>query len=224
MKNLNDLEKEKLLNNYLNIHGSSYTPSEIKLLRKEFGQINHDYMMQIYCALNLLDEEENPYLAFADLIEKEYGLDINLLEVCGGVYPVLSYEIEKRQLQIGKGTITVYDKLLSKNLEAKNITLERKTFSAHNNIDMFDLIIAKEPCSGTFDVINSAKNKKDLILSPCECYSLLPGYIDYSDYPVEQWFEFVHYLLKEEKSNIYTHYLKPEVNYSNPIYCKKLTK
>lgn len=224
MKNFSEQEKEKLLNNYLNIHGDSYTSSNIKILKKEFGKLEHDYMAQIYYALHLLTEEENPYLAFTELVEKEYGLDLNILEVCGGIYPALSYEIAKKQLQIGKGTITVYDELLSKRLESKKIILQRKTFTKYNNIDNYDLVISKEPCHGTFAVIESTRNKKDLILSPCKCYSLLPGYIDYLDNPLEQWYEFVYYLLEDDKSTIDTKYLDSKVNYSNPVYCKKLIK
>lgn len=224
MKEFSESEKTKLLNSYLNVHGGSYTPSEIKMLKKEFGSEYRDHMTQIYYALNLLSDEENPYLAFSSLIEKKYGIDINILEVCGGVYPALSYSIARRQSEVGKGSITVYDELLSKGLDNKKIRFEKKTFTSHHNVSNYDLIVAKEPCSGTFAVIESARDKKDLILSPCTCYSLLPEYMDYSDCPLDQWYDFVRYLLRDNRSDIETEYLDPLTRYSNPIYCKKLKK
>lgn len=221
MKSYSEEEKNKLLNEYLNKYGDPYASYEVDMLRSSFGVTYYDHMTQIYQALNLLEENENPYVGFRDLIENKFGLDINILEIGGGVYPALSDVISKRQNEIGKGSITVYDPLLSRNVNLKGVSLQKQSFSRYENVEHFDLIIGKEPCAATMEVIGSSEiNNKDLLLSPCKCYHLLPDdFYDGKD-PLQGWYKYILSILKRSGS-VDTDYLESSTRYDNPIYTLK---
>lgn len=225
MKDYSYEERTKILNEYLSMYGDSYSERDIEILRNDFGKSTRDHISQIYYAMNMLNDEENPYLKLTNLIEKIYGLDLNVLEVGGGIYPALSKSISRRQEQIGKGHITVYDPMLSRKLDFKNITLQKQNFYSYIDTSKYDIIIGKEPCAATFDVIDSAnKYKKELLLSPCKCYSLLPEYMEFDNNPLEQWYDFVKMLITNyNEHKVDTYHLNKETNYDNPIYVKRLT-
>lgn len=225
MKNLSEKEKLELLSNYFNEHGNSYKDVEIRRIMNQFGTSYGDHLTQIYYALGLLEDEENPYIGFTQLIEKLYGLDINILEVGGGVYPALTSEITKRQLVIGKGSITVYDPLLSKNVNFKKAILVKEGILNTTDFSKYDLVIGKEPCSATTILIdNCLKQKKDMLVSPCKCYNLLPEYIEYDDDPLTDWYNYVKNYMGNYTNTVETNYLSKKMHYDNPIYTKSLKR
>lgn len=222
MREYLESEKDKLINSYLEKYGDSYNDYQIYLIKENFGKSYKDYLTQIYHALNLYRNDENPYIGITNIIEKIFGLDINIVEVGGGVYPALSECIAKRQMRINKGTITVYDPYLSKKLDLKHINLKKEYFYGYGE-EKADLVIGKEPCAATNTLINFATiNKKNLVLSPCECYELLPEYYEFDNNPIAQWYEYVKDQITYQKDdNLHTYYLETKYNYNNPIYVKK---
>lgn len=222
MKKYSQIEKIKLINSYFERYGDSYTKNQVELIKESFGKSNNDYMTQIYHALNMLEENENPYIGITEIIEKTFGLDINILEIGGGVYPALSECISRRQMQIKKGTIAVYDPYLSRGLDLKHISLNKEEFTGNVNDKKVDLVVGKDPCAATFKLISYSETKnKDLVLSPCNCYTLLPDCYDFMIDPVKEWYDYVKNTINRSKGELKTHYLNPEYNYANPIYVKK---
>lgn len=221
MRILNNIEKQKMLDKYFNLYGDSYNEMQINNIKEDFGIMYKDCLTQIYDALGLLNEDENPYIGFRNIIEKNFGLDINILEIGGGVYPALSYNINKRQKEIGKGSITVYDPMLSKGLVSDGVRLVKQGFNYDIPINEFDLIIGKEPCAATEMIIEVCNNdNKSMIISPCKCYGLLPEYIEYDEDGLATWYNYVLEMM-EDYDQIKTEYLDEKYNYDNPIYVKK---
>lgn len=225
MKLYSNKERDALLDSYLNMYGDAYTSDDVKKLKDQFLRSYVDSITQVYSALGMMDDEENPYVGFTHLIEKLYGLDINILEVGGGIYPALSKEIAKRQASIGKGSITVMDPLLSKNIDSKDLKLLKKDFTSKTNISKFDLIIGKEPCAATEAIIERCETApKSLLISPCKCYDLLPVWCEYGDNPLNDWYNYVKHGVKYLAGDFNVYTLDESMHYDNPIYTKVLKK
>ena len=86
---------------FLAEHNSEYTEREIRYIERYATiilerPINHyigDVLRQIYDEVGLLPEENNMYSGFVSLLEKNFNLDTNIVEVAGGVIPVLAKKI-----------------------------------------------------------------------------------------------------------------------------------
>lgn len=126
---------------------------------------------QIFSAIDALDEKD-PYLKTMQEIESEFGLDRDIIEVGGGMFPSLARLIAKRQSEIGKGTITVYDpELVTQDLPG--ITLIRKNFTVNTPIPKNALIIGRKPCQATETMIKVAgANNSEVYLNLCKCNHL----------------------------------------------------
>jgi len=120
-------------------------------------------------------------LSFTLFISIYYGTDeyqgtllsltnINILEICGGYIPALSFHIDRLQRQSGHGRITVYDpKLVLSQLG--NITLVKEKFTSRVSLDDYDLIVSMRPCDLTSTLIETSNlNKKPFAIMQCECF------------------------------------------------------
>lgn len=127
-----------------------------------------DVVRQVFSELEFIDEEDDIYNAFIDIIEKEFGLERNIVEIGGGVVPSLAKKIALKQKT---GTITVYDPRLIDTLysDIPNLTLKRQKFSKETNIPDSNLYIAFMPCEATEMIIEAVGEKKqDFIIAACE--------------------------------------------------------
>lgn len=224
MKNYTEKEKKEIVEDYFSRFKDEYSEVEKERLAELFGTSSTDAVTQIYHAMDLYDKKENPYNGFADIIEKRFGLDHNILEIGGGVYPALTEVISKRQVKIGKGTITVYDPRVAANkIKLERATLKQANFTRNIDLSKYDLIIGKEPCGATTTLINVAlETKKSYLVSPCKCYGLLPSYMDFGDDPIKQWYGYVKYLCKCTDQQVKTDYLPKVMKYEAPIYTTKV--
>lgn len=127
-------------------------------------------LRQIYAQNNLLIDNDNEYLKFfIYLLYKKYDLSGNILEIGGGVYPVLANYINMYQRKIGAGTITVMDPRLGIS-KLGEIKLVKDYFYKNCDISEYDLIISQSPCIITHDVIDSAiDNGKEFFVTLCKC-------------------------------------------------------
>lgn len=223
MKNYSIDEKKEILEQYFSKYGYAYEPNIKEYIYASFCMNNRDCMTQIYQAMGMYSDLENPYIGFADIIGKKFGLDIDILEIGGGVYPALTDVISKRQVKIGKGTITVYDPYLaSEKIKLERATLKKTEFTDKQDVSKYDLIIGKEPCAATYDIIKVARDSgKNYLLSPCSCYGMLPDFIEYNADPVQQWYDFVKELCDVSEIDVETHYLPKVMKYEAPIYTVK---
>lgn len=162
---------------------------------------------------------------FVELIENEFGLDKRILEISCGPIPFLSKQIAKKQIRIGKGTITAIDPLLVMR-KYKNITLIKQQITSLTDISNYDLIVSKEPCMATELIIKLCyRYSKEFSIIPCDCYNLLPEFMDFSDQPIKQWYDYVFDVCKtwnkSDKFEVSKTYFNEECNYKNPIYIRK---
>jgi len=208
------LDKEELQNRmhlYLQKYGESYDKvcvPDIEYLEMNLSTFIETYyedvynqprkgenaFFQIFSAIGALPNEINPYYQMMKEIEKNFGLDRDIIEIGCGMFPALSYEIAKRQQEIGKGTITAFDEqLITKTLDG--ITLINKNFTLITPISKNALIVGRKPCHGTETMIKAAtSNKLEMYLQLCYCYEHRPN--NYTQYPnitheerVEKYFE-----------------------------------
>ena len=127
-----------------------------------------DVVREIYDELGYIPDEKNMYVAFLNLLEQIHGIDgKNIVEVGGGTFPRLGERIHLKQ---NKGTITVFDPRLGKDLESKDrFILKREEFTKKTPIEGTDLIIGLMPCKGAEPLIEQAlKHKIDFMLWFCE--------------------------------------------------------
>lgn len=153
---------------------------EIKLDPK--FKIPSDFM-ELYDELNLIKDDDNYYITFLNELEKHYKLDCNILEIGGGNIPSLAKRIAKKQINIGSGTITVYDKKIAYlKHNYSNLKLCRKDLTENSNIKSYDLVISLFPCTATILTIYKAlEYNKDYFIGLCDCIHPLFGESD-SDY------------------------------------------
>ena len=150
------------------------------------GELEYSFIRQIYAKLGLVTKSENEYYQIFRYLNSNFDLGCNTLEICGGHYPVLAEYIDKKQMKISKGSITVYDpNLIIK--DSGNIKLIKDKFTKTVDISTFDLVIAKLPEREVFDDIIDAAvvNNKDyfVVLSSC-MYSSFISNVD----PVDLYF------------------------------------
>lgn len=174
---------------YLEMSLSNYILSSYRAAYHDFG-IGETVFSQIFSAIDALPKEKNPYFQMANRIEEEYGLDKNIVEVGGGRFPALAYEIQKRQAKLHKGSITVYDPALAV-LELEGIQLVKKPFSSATPLLKTDLVVGQKPCKATESIIRVAnKNSIPFYIELCSC-DHTPGTQIYPMIPFEnkwQWY------------------------------------
>ena len=135
---------------------------------------NDKVFYQIFSAIDALPQEINPYYQFMKIIEKEFGLERDIIDVGGGMFPALSLEIAKRQKEIGKGTITCYDpELVTTTLDG--ITLKKEKFTLSSSIPENALIIGQKPCEATETIIRTSSIKNlEVFVQLCACTHNVP--------------------------------------------------
>ncbi len=229
LEKLSNTQKENYINDYLNTYVDKsgtqnyYTDAYRDWIRKglyhEFGTDFRDHMTQIYYALGLLKDQDNVYDQLAEMIVKTYGKDARYLEICGGVYPALAHALSK---QLTTGEIITYDGALSRAPEAqlKQAGMAyNKYYYSYQRAEGFDVLIGKEPCAATDDLIRLANyNNKDIILTPCTCDDLL---YDHALDTEQEWIDYVYNdMTNRGTDQVDISYLSTPI-YTNPIYTKK---
>ena len=114
---------------------------------------------------------------FEKVKEQFKNINIPILELCCGHYPVLATKIVKEQIR--GGSITVYDPCLVTS-QIKDVTLVKKDFSkCHIDMSKYKLIIAQKPALMYDKIIELAiKSNTDFIINASECMLDLPRFYD----------------------------------------------
>lgn len=169
-----DITKEifiEKVNTFLEQNQGKYTQEEIKYIKNNAGCgvysfFNSDILRQIYAELNLIPPEKNIYLGFIDLLEKNFNINQNIIEIGGGYIPKLAEYLALKQKS---GTVTVYDpKLITTQTTIPNLTLKKEKFTKTTPLQDFGLQIALMPCSATELVIRRAcENNIDFMVALC---------------------------------------------------------
>ena len=172
------------IDKFLREHANHYTQEEKEFILKNcaWGKkspLVPDILRQIYDELDMLDPDKNIYEGFVNLLEENFDIDRNIVEIGGGKIPSLAKKIALRQT---KGTITVYDdKLITTESPFPNLSLEKRRLKSNEILKDADLIMGFMPCEGTQIAIELAKkNQLDFMIAFCEgsCQNELPAFIE----------------------------------------------
>ena len=198
MKTQESLRQKRLIKNFLEKYNKYYDYLELCYLKESEIPSSYkdipDILRQILCELNLMEDKDNAYLEFANLIEKIYGLDKNIVEVGGGIIPSLSKIIALKQK---KGTITVYDPRLIEETTMPNLITKKEKFTLNTLVPNANLFIGFMPQKATETIIEKAcLEQKDFIITLCG-----DGISDEDDY-YEDNEEFLHAILYLAKNKI----------------------
>ena len=127
---------------------------------------------QIYDDIGAIAPCTNHYIAYLDMLMKQFNINCNILEVGGGCIPTFARYVSAEQMKTGVGTITVYDsRLISrKKYGCKTMHLHKQDITSKTNISAYDLVVGIMPCLGTDDTLELIKKyKKDFFLALCGC-------------------------------------------------------
>lgn len=230
MQQISDEECMQRIEKFLAAHSDSYTEREMIYIRKMACLIKQkplntylgDILRQIYDELGFIPDERNMYSGFVKLLEENFDIDRNIVEVAGGIIPTLAKKIALKQQ---KGTITVYDpRLIETNDYPENLVIKRQLFSSTTQIPHAQMIIGFMPCESSLDILKSAcLNNIDFAIALCEGgarrnYEWLET--------EEEWLGYVMYVAKRgiEKSDMGILETASLAEYGNPypvIYNKR---
>ena len=198
MPNISAEECKRQVNEFLDAHKEYYTEREIAYIRNNATlltrgpKINYgsSVLRQVYDSLGLIPQEENIYHGFIDIIESQFDLDRNIVEVAGGIIPSLATKIALRQKS---GTITVYDpRIITPTNYPQNLILKKQQFHRDIQLPGAQMIIGFMPCEAALPIIESAcLNEMDFMVTLCEG-GLKTGY-EWLETD-EEWIEYIKYL------------------------------
>lgn len=158
--------------NFLRQYGQGYSKREVDYIRKYWqeglkSKFSIDILRQIYTELGFFRDDENIYLGFIDILENNFDIDRDIIEVGCGRFPALAKIIALKQQ---KGTITVYDPRLA-TVESKipNMKLKKESFTKSTPVRNDQLVIGFMPCEATEQtIVTAGKNKADFLIALCE--------------------------------------------------------
>jgi len=163
-----------LVKEYLRKYPDVFTATEQKYLLGYARSDDMDFVFvpdlirELYDELGLLEDDENIYLGFIDLIRQNFDItDKKIVEVGGGVLPRLG---ERISLMQNKGSITVYDPRLSVHKQdSDKLKLVRNKFTRHQSVEGVDLLLGFMPCEAADVIVETAVDKKiDFMVALCE--------------------------------------------------------
>ena len=223
------MNKKELIEDYINKHPGIFSDFETQYILGyndyEFlKEILPDLIREIYDELGLIQDEDNMFLGFRNLLDEVFSIkDKNIIEVGGGILPRLAYRINQIQTS---GKITVYDPRLSiYEQDTENIKFIRKLFLSTEDVKDTDIIMGLMPSRATTAIITSAvRNNKDFMIGLSDA-GLFDDFSDYYPSP-EEWVDniirYSNRLLEREGRGKVK--IKSLENYHNPfpvIYNKR---
>ena len=172
--NISDEKIRSTLIDYL-IKNKKFTPNKEEIKRVEerllWGRnssLTMPLLRQLYDLYNFEDEKTSIYLNFINLIEENFSLDRNIVEVAGGPIPRLSFHIASRQT---KGKVTVYDPLMHPtDYNLDNLVIKKELFTEKTKVPKDSLLIGFMPCEATEVLLRVAHRRElDFMVALCGC-------------------------------------------------------
>ena len=169
---LEHITKQLKVNRFLEENKHGYNDREIEYIRANWvhsldKKFQVDILRQMYSELGFTDEENDIYHAFIKILEENFDIDTDIIEVGGGKIPSLAKRIALKQKQ---GTITVYDpNLISTESPYPNMVLRKQPFTLKTPVEKDQLIIGFMPCEATERIIyNARQNGAHFLIALCE--------------------------------------------------------
>lgn len=175
---------------------------------------NEDTINQIYCYLNLIEDNINPYKAFINYLESEFDLkNKNILEVGSGSIPVLAHYLEEKL----DSKVSIQEPITMIANYTKG-DIYKEIFTKDTQVDNFDLIIGYNPCEATENIIrNAIKNKKDFSVATCGCCHLPNNYKEKNPKLWHNYLINIAQKLGKDNYEIKVSYFPQNYNLENPI-------
>ena len=165
---------------------------DIKTIRSYSDDLP-DIYRQILEEIGYYDDciEKSGYNAFINILDKEFDINQNIIEIGGGMIPTLAHKISLKQQ---KGSITIYDPRLSNYYKAtKKFILKKEKFNKNTDITSSNILIGFMPCEATQTIIEKAiNNNKDFLIALCEGGPHGDEFDYYED--EEEWLESMLYI------------------------------
>lgn len=158
---------------------------------------NEDTINQIYCYLNLVEDNINHYKSFIKYLKTEFNLQyLNIIEVGSGSIPLLAHYLEEKY----KTSVAVQDPItLFANYTKGNIY--KDLFNENTDISNYNLIIGYNLCESTENIIISAiKNKKDFSVATRGCCHSPSNFKEKS---TKSWHKYLIDIAKKLENNNY---------------------
>lgn len=160
-----NFEQDKKVLAFLKKYGKNYPETAYEYIKDWYNTTNEeadvDIIKQIYSYTRVVDDEYDIYKGFSTLIDQNFNINSNILEVAGGFVPALANRINEIQ---NSGSITVYEPNLVMSTLGK-VKLVKEKFTEHTDIKSYDLVCALYPCDATALTLEKAcVEKKDFIL------------------------------------------------------------
>ena len=212
---------------FIEAHKENYTQREYEYIRGNIAWgmdklFVSDLLRQVYDEIGMTDPKTNMYEGFVKLLEENFDLERDIIEIGGGIVPSLAKKIALRQKE---GTITVYDpRLITDINHPDNLILKKEKFNKDTPIGNAQMIIGFMPCEATNLLIETAcANNVDFMIALCEGGTREGyGWLEEDD----EWIGFVKYCASRgiEDANLGTLEERSLEQYDNPypvIYNKR---
>lgn len=127
------------------------------------------FYAQICEVMGIVKPACSTYYQMAHMIEKYFGLKRDIVEIGGGLFPILGNYLRIKQLQIGIGTVTVYDPRIWMQYPT-NAKLVEEKFTLETVIPKHSLLVGMYPCEATELILKRAiKENLDFCIALCGC-------------------------------------------------------
>ena len=167
--------KTKKILEFLEENSGIFSQYELQLIRsyiisEEYEKIVFlpDSVREVLDELGMLQEKQNIYQGFVDLVSSCFDLkDKDIIEIGGGVFPRLG----KRLSEIpGVKSVTVYDPKLNPAIEnTEKLKLVRERVHSFGDDVGGDIIVGLMPCKGAEAIVGQAvEHNHDFMVALCE--------------------------------------------------------
>ena len=162
------LEKiDKVYKEFLLKYGKNYSEGALEYIKEHFYEFLSDFdapdiILQLYSKFGILGNDNNRYQEYLNILNNNFDIKGNILEVGGGFVPAFAELLALKQLKLESGTITVYDpNLVINDSKYKNLKLVKEAVGEDLDVSNYDTIVGIMPCSATELIIRLAceKNK-----------------------------------------------------------------
>lgn len=157
----------KAFKTFIDKYQDEYGKEALDFIKKNFvklyqEQTRMDIMLEIYQTLGMLKKEESLYHGILNIMQKEFDLNTDLLEIGGCWYPAMAELIAQNQTN---GSVTVYDSSLV-TTSIDNLILYNRDYTNEDEPTNFNLIYGVAACEATELIIKKANaNNKDFLVA-----------------------------------------------------------
>lgn len=140
------------------------------------------FLSQIYEAAGLIKPSCSVYRRMAHIVNRHFNLKRDVVEVGSGIFPILGDYLSERQLQLGKGTVTVYDAKVWTRYPTR-AKLVKSYFHTSTEIAPNSLLVGLFPCDATNAIIEkSLQEDLEFCIALCACNHSGNPYLSTSKY------------------------------------------